>query len=223
MPRCSDSRCSCVIKAGPGASVEGAGRPDNPYVIGVGSGPGGGGGWEPGDIKATARATPAPGWLVCNGAAVSRATYAALFEAIGEAYGNGDGATTFNVPDYSRRFLMGAGGGVARGTAGGSAKLTTAHLPQHNHTIDHDHAPATAESAGNHDHNLIIGSAPGGATSVSRGNGTTDVGAGPINAAGAHTHNVNLPEYKGTSGNAGEAVPSDFVPPFTAALIVIKT
>jgi len=38
------------------------------------------------------------GFLSCNGAAVSRSTYGALFAAIGTAYGVGDGATTFNVP-----------------------------------------------------------------------------------------------------------------------------
>ncbi len=48
------------------------------------------------------------GWLACDGAAVSRATYAALFAAIGEVWGVGDGLTTFNVPD--RR------GTIARGT-----------------------------------------------------------------------------------------------------------
>ena len=43
--------------------------------------------------------TAPDGWLACDGAAVSRATYAALFAAIGEVWGVGDGLTTFNVPD----------------------------------------------------------------------------------------------------------------------------
>lgn len=42
---------------------------------------------------------PASGWLHCDGAAVSRSTYAGLFTAIGTTYGVGDGSTTFNVPD----------------------------------------------------------------------------------------------------------------------------
>src|SRR5258708_23166136 len=46
---------------------------------------------------------PSGGWLICNGAAVSRVTYAALFTAIGTAYGNGDGSTTFNLPDMPGR------------------------------------------------------------------------------------------------------------------------
>jgi hypothetical protein len=43
-------------------------------------------------------ATVPDGFLLCNGAAVSRTTYGALFAAIGTAYGAGDGSTTFNLP-----------------------------------------------------------------------------------------------------------------------------
>ena len=46
------------------------------------------------------------GWLECNGAAVSRTTYADLFKVIGTKYGAGDGATTFNLPDMNGRVLQ---------------------------------------------------------------------------------------------------------------------
>ena len=49
------------------------------------------------------------GYLLCNGAAVSRTTYADLFKAISTLYGAGDGSTTFNLPDLRDRFLEGAG------------------------------------------------------------------------------------------------------------------
>jgi microcystin-dependent protein len=52
------------------------------------------------------------GWLKCNGAAVSRSTYAVLFAAIGTLYGAGDGTTTFNLPDYRGEFLRGLDDGV---------------------------------------------------------------------------------------------------------------
>lgn len=45
------------------------------------------------------------GWLLCNGAAVSRTTYAKLFNVIGTRYGEGDGSTTFNLPNLEGRFL----------------------------------------------------------------------------------------------------------------------
>jgi len=47
------------------------------------------------------------GWLECNGAAVSRTTYSALFSIIGTTHGAGNGSTTFNIPDYRGRFLRG--------------------------------------------------------------------------------------------------------------------
>lgn len=49
------------------------------------------------------------GWLLCNGAAVSRSTYAKLFTRIGTKYGAGDGSTTFNLPDFRDRYPIGTG------------------------------------------------------------------------------------------------------------------
>lgn len=47
------------------------------------------------------------GYLLCNGAAVSRSSYAKLFQAIGTTYGRGDGSTTFNLPNLNHRFVEG--------------------------------------------------------------------------------------------------------------------
>lgn len=62
-----------------------------------------------GAILAFGGATAPAGWMICNGAAVSRTTYAALFEAIGTAFGAGDGSTTFNLPDLREATTKGAG------------------------------------------------------------------------------------------------------------------
>jgi len=51
--------------------------------------------------------------LKCDGSAVSRTTYATLYAAIGVIYGNGDGTTTFNLPDYTGWFLRGRADGNA--------------------------------------------------------------------------------------------------------------
>lgn len=48
-----------------------------------------------------------PGWLICNGSAVSRTTYAKLFSIWGTTWGEGDGSTTFNLPNLDGRFLEG--------------------------------------------------------------------------------------------------------------------
>lgn len=53
-------------------------------------------------------ATSAPtGFLYCDGSAVSRATYSDLYTAIGDSCGEGDGSTTFNLPDLRGYFLRG--------------------------------------------------------------------------------------------------------------------
>lgn len=58
-----------------------------------------------GAVIYVARNTPPTGYIKANGAAVSRATYAALFAAIGTTFGAGNGSTTFNVPDLRGNFL----------------------------------------------------------------------------------------------------------------------
>lgn len=68
----------------------------------------------PGAVMAFARPSIPAGWLDCNGAAVSRVTYADLFAVIGTTYGAGNGSTTFNVPDLRAMFIRGIDGG--RGT-----------------------------------------------------------------------------------------------------------
>ena len=65
------------------------------------------GGMPSGAIQAFAMSTAPSGWLKCNGQAISRTTYAALFSTIGTTYGNGNGSTTFNVPDLRGEFIRG--------------------------------------------------------------------------------------------------------------------
>lgn len=54
------------------------------------------------------------GWLVCDGAAISRTTYRNLYGVIGDIHGRGDATTTFNLPDYQGRFLRGVDGEAGR-------------------------------------------------------------------------------------------------------------
>lgn len=66
------------------------------------------------------------GWLVCDGSAVSRTTYANLFTLLSTTWGAGNGTTTFNLPDYRDKVPMGASGTKALGTSGGSSSYTPA-------------------------------------------------------------------------------------------------
>ena len=82
------------------------------------------------------------GYLFCDGAAVSRVTYSALFSAIGTTYGSGDGTTTFNLPDLRGRAPIGVGTGtglttrtLAQKIGAESVTLTTAELPAHGHLV----------------------------------------------------------------------------------------
>ena len=99
-----------------------------------------------GTILDFAAATAPTGYLVCDGSAVSRTTYAALFAVIGTTWGAGNGSTTFNVPDLRGRTAIGAGTGTASdatahalGSNGGTEthKLTSAQsgVPAHNHPL----------------------------------------------------------------------------------------
>lgn len=97
-----------------------------------------------GTITQFAAASAPTGWLVCDGSAVSRTTYAALFGVISTSYGSGDGSTTFNVPDLRGRVGVGyaaSGGRSEVSTLGNNEGVALANRrPQHRHT-PHHHAP----------------------------------------------------------------------------------
>jgi len=67
-----------------------------------------------GAIVAFGGAVAPAGWLLCDGSLVARASFADLYAVVGDAYGEGDGATTFHLPDLRGRFPRGVDGGVGR-------------------------------------------------------------------------------------------------------------
>jgi microcystin-dependent protein len=105
-----------------------------------------------GSIFQFAGAAAPGGYLICNGSAVSRSTYAALFTAIGTTWGAGNGSTTFNLPDLRGRSPIGAGTG-----AGLTARALAATGGEEGHQLAANEVPAlsvtgTAEAAGGHNH-----------------------------------------------------------------------
>lgn len=83
-----------------------------------------------GEVKAFAGTLAPEGYLFCQGQAVSRTTYVELFAAIGIAHGQGDGSSTFNLPDYRGQFLRGRvniSTVTGSGTAGSNQTTFTAH------------------------------------------------------------------------------------------------
>ena len=144
------------------------------------------------------------GFLECDGAAVSRTTYADLFAVVGTTYGSGDGSTTFNLPDMSEKCCkkkspttnLGTAAGsstvTVTGNVGGSASphtLTTPEIPSHAHpTLSHGRSPGNS----------------GGWQGS-----TNNTGGG-----GAHTHNLS-------ANFAGNAIST--LQPTMTLLYIIKT
>lgn len=178
------------------------------------------------------------GWLFPYGQTISRATYAALFAAIGVTYGAGDGSTTFTLPDYRGRVaagqddmggvsanrLTGASGGVngdTLGAAGGleTHTITDAQISAHTHTFADT---AATSSAGNHSHvvsGAITLSTAGGVQgfTVSGANGALSNPA--TNTTGAHTHTVTV---GGTTSSVGSDAAHNNVQPTIIVNKIIK-
>lgn len=154
-----------------------------------------------GEIKPLAHSTVPGGFLLCYGQPVSRTTYAALFAVLGTAWGAGDGATTFNVPDLRGRALFGkddmGGSSASRVTAGvsGVDGLTVGATGGDQRTQQHNH---TLTDPG-HTHSFSGGSVVGGAGGgVSGGAGAT-LTSGVVSA---NTTGITLATYgAGSSQN----------------------
>ena len=99
-----------------------------------------------GAITMSGEATAPTGFLLCDGSAVSRTTYADLFTAIGTTFGVGDGSTTFNVPDLRGIFPRGAGtnGTLQQGRGGGNYFTATLGTLQNDQFQGHHHATINA-------------------------------------------------------------------------------
>jgi len=137
----------------------------------------------PGTIAAFGATTAPTGWLLCDGAAVSRATYADLFAVVSTNFGVGDGSSTFNVPNMKGKVIVGYNASEtefdALGETGGAKThtLTSTEMPSHTHTFG-----IQSNAASNPIDYPYDGS--GGVT----GSGTTDATGG----GGAHN---NLQPY----------------------------
>lgn len=167
--------------------------------------------------------TSAPsGYLLCDGSAVSRSTYSALFTAVATTYGTGDGSSTFNVPDLRGRVVAGKddmGGsaasritssqsnsddpitGATLGDTGGDEvqDLTETHLPAHTHS-DGSFAVSTT---------ILTSSSGDGSTHLLR----TD---------GANTTSLSL-DVTGTSGSTGSGTAVNNMQPTIILNYIIST
>jgi microcystin-dependent protein len=153
------------------------------------------------------------GYLACDGQAVSRTTYAALFNAIGTTWGAGDGSTTFNVPPLNSRFLRHR---EVSGAAGAVGTVQAAQTAPHTHTgsgntgnnsADHSHTFSGSTGAMNqnasHTHSFTNGS-----SFVHGGSGGTEYGGGSFGVGFANaiaaTNTDHAHAFSGTTSGASQ-------------------
>ena len=206
-------------------------------------------------VSAGVVTTTAPtGYLLCNGDAVSRTTYSALWTALGQTsspYGQGNGSTTFNLPDLRSRVPVGVGtgSGLTARTLGGTVgtentTLAITNLPSHDHAFTpsgsvqnesaHVHASANAgwhAHASNNSILLYVGA--GGGANLSGGTtwqaynmnatmqGNGDHNHGNTNYNSGHSHGFT--GSAGTTGASGSGTSFTNMPPAIGINYIIKT
>lgn len=150
--------------------------------------------------------TPPSGWLICDGSAISRSTYAVLFAIIGTTYGTGDGSTTFNLPDIRGRVPVGLGTHADVSTLNNNDGQAVANRrPKHRTTI--------TDPGHTHD---VYGYSTLGAAGIAQATWQTP-GGNPA------TTDNGTPKVTGItigSGNANDALDS---PSFVVVSFIIKT
>jgi len=140
------------------------------------------------------------GWLLCNGINIERTAYESLFNAIGETYGSGDGVSTFTLPDYRGRFLLGLdnmGDSSADITTNENADILGGYDGEESHTLSIDEMPT-------HNHTETVR--------------TTSSSGSSNNHGGSKIGGTNTVE----TSNAGSSQPINILPPFITVNYLIK-
>tara|TARA_Y100001937_G_C7129416_1_gene336504 strand:- start:3051 stop:3671 length:621 start_codon:yes stop_codon:yes gene_type:complete len=174
---------------------------------------------EVGTIKPWGKATAPDGYLLCDGSAVSRSTYADLFAVISTTYGAGDSSTTFNVPDLQGKFPQGKSGTTNLATTGGANTVTVAVTNNQaatnatNQTVTITGSIAntslTTAQLASHDHNFQLMNVVGGIGAL-RGDGPNPFQTGNTNSSGSGTGHNHTHTLSGTlSGNITTSLTGD--------------
>jgi len=174
-------------------------------------------GIPPGALQPYAGTTAPAGWLIADGTAVSRTTYARLFGAIGTQHGAGDGSTTFNLPDLRGRIpvaLDNQGSGVDAGRIGVLANTVGLSGGEELHALSIAELAAHSHTDAGHVHqerawNLVVG---GSNTVALQANAAADVGVGSNTSSAA-----------AAIQNTGSGTAHNNMPPYILSLYLIKT
>jgi microcystin-dependent protein/uncharacterized phage infection (PIP) family protein YhgE len=180
------------------------------------------------------------GWLLCNGASLSRSVYPALFGVLG--YASGGSGDNFNLPDMQGRFPFGSNGVYPIYAKGGaeSVTLSAAQMPSHSHNLidpGHSHTyfdPGHNHSIPDHRHNYTLAT-PGGGPQTrqaadgfgsDRGSITAETGVQLPSGQNTGNKNVNISINGASSGlsiqNTGNNEGHNNMPPYHVLLFIIR-
>ena len=161
-------------------------------------------------------------WLLCDGTAVNRTTYADLFSAIGTTYGSGNGSSTFDVPNLQGVFPIGYDGGSSYALAAtGGATTDTPTLSGTNAgtTLTSSQIPA-------HTHGGVTTGWPSGSWTGGTGATQTAIDASGLSVASGSV-NLSLENTGGGSSHThtwtGTSSAVDIIPPYLVVNYIIKT
>ena len=171
-----------------------------------------------GAVFCIAVASVPSGYLECNGAAVSRTTYAALFAVIGTQYGSGNGSSTFNIPDLRGEFIRGFDNGRGVDSGRSVASSQSHQHPQHDHAVSASSSSSVTDPGHTHTANYGQGNlvSSGGAFGL-RNSGTANrINSNNTGISVSTSTSISQSQRGGTS-NSSETRPRNI-----AMMYVIK-
>lgn len=177
-----------------------------------------------GEMTIWGTSTAPTGWLICDGSAVSRSTYSALFGVLSTTYGVGDGSTTFNLPNLKGRVPVGRDASQTEfdtiGETGGSKTnaLGVSNLPAHTHSGSTNNTGGHAHTSAQSD---IVRQFGGGDAKLTANSnyGPYNTGSITTDTQGAHDHTVSV-----SGGGNGTATGNAFsvLQPYIALNYIIR-
>lgn len=161
-----------------------------------------------GEVKMWPTATAPTGYLLCDGSAVSRTTYADLFAIIGTTFGVGNGSTTFNLPNFNDRMPIGAGSLYSLAATGGSKDAIV---------VSHTHTASASDNGHSHLVSTASLTTPWATTGTDQNGGSNYLNASGSVRTTSNTANINV--SISTTGSSGT---NANLPPYLGIFFIIR-
>lgn len=176
-----------------------------------------------GSVLPFAGSSAPTGYLLCDGSAVSRSTYSALYAVIGVTHGQGDNSTTFNLPDYRGRFMRGVDGAQGRDPdrASRTAMATGGNTGDNVGSIQGHSFQTHTHIQDAHAHAYVKGPIDG--SSASNGIMGANYGGSPATMSGAILSNTATNQNASATGTHAQASSNETRPVNVYVNYIIKT